>query len=248
MIKCSVPGCEAEVSREGHTLCSKHYKQKIHGDNLVGARELTEKFNLKRPDQINRALSNLGWIERSGKNGWQPTAQGLRLFAKLDRYRGNDFVLWPVDISKSRILRRAVEELIAIEETEAPAMAKEAEIETAYKPEGFREKYPAKKRTNDGHMVRSRAETLIDNWLYEQRIAHAYEQMVPVEETLYCDFYLPGIDVYIEFWGMENNPKYSERKRDKLKLYKDNNLRLIEIRDKHIDNLDDHLRQELKKF
>jgi hypothetical protein len=49
-------------------------------------------------------------------------------------------------------------------------------------------------------MVRSRAEVLIDNWLYMQGIVHAYERRLPIEEECYCDFYLPK-GVYIEFWA-----------------------------------------------
>ena len=30
--------------------------------------------------------------------------------------------------------------------------------------QGFRERFPAQHRTTDGHLVRSRAEVLIDNW------------------------------------------------------------------------------------
>ncbi|MBV2183253.1 MAG: hypothetical protein KUL88_01745 [Rhizobium sp.] len=250
MERCAESGCEAEVSQKGHTLCYEHWKLKQEVGSLLSASALASEFGLKKPTQINRVFFDLGWIERSGKKGWKPTEQGLRLKAEAKRHFQTrvDYVLWPGDIAKSRILQRAVAELIVVEEKETPAMAAEVESEVAYKPEGFREKYPATKRSNDGHMVRSRAEALIDNWLYEQRIAHAYERLVPIEEPMYCDFYLPEIDVYIEFWGMENNPRYMERKQLKLRLYKDSGLRLIEIRDKDIDNLDDFLLQALIKF
>jgi len=33
-----------------------------------------------------------------------------------------------------------------------------------------------KYRTEDGHWVRSKAELIIDNWLYRGRIVHAYER------------------------------------------------------------------------
>lgn len=61
---------------------------------------------------------------------------------------------------------------------------------------------------------------LIDNWLYMAGIVHAYERKLPIEEDLYCDFYLPTGKVYIEFWGLEDDPKYAHRKKIKQDLYK----------------------------
>ncbi|WP_226036714.1 hypothetical protein [Aquibacillus saliphilus] len=65
----------------------------------------------------------------------------------------------------------------------------------------------AKHRSADGHYVRSRAEMLIDNWLYMSEIVHAYERKLPIEEDVYTDFYLPVGKVYIEYWGLEDEPK-----------------------------------------
>ena len=114
--------------------------------------------------------------------------------------------------------------------------------------EGFREKFPPTIRASDGHMVRSRAEAMIDAWFYENRIVHAYERLVRVEQKMYCDFYLPEYDLYIEYWGLENNSKYKARKEKKLDIYRQNELRLIEIKDEHINNLDDYLMSQLVKF
>ena len=48
----------------------------------------------------------------------------------------------------------------------------------------------------------------IDNTLYEYWLVHAYERKLPVEEDVYCDFYIPTGKVYIEYWGYENDEKY----------------------------------------
>ena len=111
----------------------------------------------------------------------------------------------------------------------------------------FRTKYPATLRTIDGHLVRSRAELLIDNWLYTSSIVHAYEKQVPVKEDLFCDFYLPKGDVYIEYWGLDNE-KYQKRKRIKKQIYSKYNLNLIELTDNHIKYLDDCLSKFLLKY
>jgi hypothetical protein len=149
-------------------------------------------------------------------------------------------------------LRRAIEELVSIEQQASSGAIFVAETPAAvYGKQSFAEKYPAPLRTSDGHMVRSQGEIIIDNWLYEQRILHSYERLVPIEEPMRCDFYLPEISesgVYIEYWGMESNPQYKERKQNKIELYKANDLKLIEIHAKDIGNLDEVLQPALIKF
>ena len=114
------------------------------------------------------------------------------------------------------------------------------------KAEDFEQKYPIGAiKTEDGHYVRSRAEALIDNWLYSQGIIHAYEQRLPGESEVYCDFYLPTYNAYIEYWGLEGDPKYEKRKREKLKIYSQQGLRLIELNKNDILNLGDVLRRKL---
>jgi hypothetical protein len=104
-----------------------------------------------------------------------------------------------------------------------------------------RQRYPAEYRTTDGHYVRSRAESMIDDWLFNRRLVHAYERKLPVEDDAICDFYLPQGEVYIEFWGKENDPSYVSRMRTKQAVYKRHNLRLISLTDAELLSLDDHL-------
>lgn len=54
--------------------------------------------------------------------------------------------------------------------------------------------------------------------------------------------------MYIEFWGLENDAKYTERKKIKLEIYKKYGFNLIEIDDKDILNLDDIFPKKLLKF
>ena len=96
-------------------------------------------------------------------------------------------------------------------------------------------------------MVRSKAEMAIDNFLYVNRVVHAFERKLPIEEDVYCDFYLPEKKIYIEYWGLENDPKYEARKKVKQGIYEQNGFTLIELTDEHIRNLDDHLPRMLLK-
>lgn len=267
---CSVKeGCKSPVQKLGHTLCLLHWKESRQtakesaasylvtpqpatshdANNTALTSTLMGEYFKLDAKQINRILFDLGWIEREGK-GWKPSALGEKLKAQKILYQKKvPYVVWHQDICKSRILQNAVSEFISIEVappsiTEPTSMPEEA----ADKTEDFREKFPPLIRASDGHMVRSRAEAMIDAWLYENRIVHAYERLVRVEQKMYCDFYLPEYDLYVEFWGLESNPKYKARKEKKLEIYRQNELKLIEIKNEDINNLDDYLTGQLVKF
>ncbi|MFA5404430.1 MAG: hypothetical protein WC358_05810 [Ignavibacteria bacterium] len=112
----------------------------------------------------------------------------------------------------------------------------------------FRKKYKANFLCTDGHYVRSLSEMTIDNWLYHNEILHSYEKKLPLQEPLYSDFYLKKIDCYIEFWGMNDDPLYKERKKIKQKLYSENNFKLLELEFEHLTRLDDILPKKLNKY
>lgn len=113
--------------------------------------------------------------------------------------------------------------------------------------EDFRKKYPAKYRAQDGHYVRTKSEAIIDNWLYNHLIVHAYERKLPIEEDMYCDFFIPEGKCYMEYWGMQD-AEYLKRKEKKRDLYRRHGLNLIELSEKDIQNIDDVLPKKLRKF
>jgi hypothetical protein len=83
---------------------------------------------------------------------------------------------------------------------------------------------------NDGHRVRSCPELLIDNFLYENGISHEVEKIFDFKNKQYkCDFYLPELDLYIEYWGIYHSEPYLKRKELKISLYKKLNLKLFSI-------------------
>jgi len=126
------------------------------------------------------------------------------------------------------------------------ATYKSSEIET--EETNFRSKFPATFRTEDGHLVRSKAEQIVDNWLYHKGIVHAYERRVPIEEEVYCDFFIPiGQKVWIEYWGLEEK-NYLKRKELKKRFYQMHKKNLIELIDKDIENLDDIMPIKLRPF
>ena len=107
-------------------------------------------------------------------------------------------------------------------------------------------------RTKSGHLVRSKSEVIIADYLYGEEIYFAYEKRLPIETEARCDFYVPACSAYIEYWGVQSDEaerkKYEKRKKEKIALYKKHALNLIEIDDKNIKNLEDFLQKELLKL
>jgi len=115
------------------------------------------------------------------------------------------------------------------------------------------ERFPATFKAIDGHYVRSEAEQTIDNFLFRNGIIHAYEKRLPGDKSIYCDFYIPPrnqIDqpIYIEYWGMENDETYLEKKKSKLEIYQSEHLQLIEITKNELENLKAYLTEKLQLF
>ncbi|KEQ12985.1 glycerol kinase [Endozoicomonas montiporae] len=206
-------------------------------------RQLGKKVELSG-QTMNALFSELGWIKKALK-GWNITEQGKTMggLQKEDYRSGIPYVCWPEQILDNKAFSLSLKEIKG-DLSHAIGLSTEKNDEI----ESFREKFPAKLRTADGHMVKSKAEMLIDNWLYMAEIVHAYERKLPIEEDVYCDFYIPTGKVYIEYWGYENDEKYQKRKEDKLKIYDKYGFSLIQLKDEDVKNLDDVLPRMLLKF
>ena len=83
----------------------------------------------------------------------------------------------------------------------------------------------------DGHLVRSRCEVIIDDWLHYHNIKHDYEKPIFFSPTgfIICDWYLPNLDIYLEYWGVKKNSDYTKNRLFKEEIYKKLNLTLISI-------------------
>ena len=208
---------------------------------MLNATKLGQYFRLSAR-KTNVILAGLGGTKK-GIKGWLITSEGEKVggLQSEDFKPGIPYVVWPIDILNNKNLIATIEDLSG--NTKQENINKEDN-----KKEDFREKFEAKHRATDGHFTRSKAEMLIDNWLYMFEIVHAYERKLPIEENVYCDFYIPAGKVYIEYWGYENDEKYLGRNKKKQEIYKKYNLNLIELEDADIQNLDDVLPKYLLKF
>lgn len=215
------------------------YTKSIDSKSKLNASKIGEHFSISS-QKINLYLSELGWIEKD-KGGWVTTNSGKKNGAnQLEAMNGKPYVVWSNEILSNKHLIREIQGATGDEEYQKVTKSES-------NSDDFRKKFPANLRTPDGHYVRSRAEILIDDFLYKNGIVHAYERRVNIDEDMYCDFYIPAQKLYIEFWGIEENKQYVERKKKKLELYAKYNLKLIEVNNSDIENLDERLASKLRK-
>ena len=120
------------------------------------------------------------------------------------------------------------------------------------------EDYEGRYTCKDGHVVKSKSEKLIDDYLFDNRIQHAYERAyyygATEKEVLYPDFYLPnylgeGKHVYIEHWGYnENNIQYTKTKKFKIGIYREKKVTLVCTYEKtDMGEIDSVLERKLNK-
>lgn len=118
--------------------------------------------------------------------------------------------------------------------------------------------YEGKFTCTDGHIVKSKSEMIIDNWLFDHNIPHAYEKKLPIDSDekhdLHPDFCLPGYgddtdDIYIEYWGYnEKNIEYTKSKNYKMKIYKELKITVICLEEKDIMDISASLSRKLKFY
>jgi hypothetical protein len=106
----------------------------------------------------------------------------------------------------------------------------------------------SKYRCLDDHLVRSKGELIIDNYLYFLGISHIYEKIVLLRgNKVKCDWFLPKYDIYIEYWGYSGK-KYLKRKEEKLKLYCKGKLKLISIENWMFYDIYSSINKNLEKY
>ena len=255
MAKCTVAGCQRDISKPGFKFCYPCWKKKnpkpepIDPSTLITATTISEtleqKYSLKVSSRkLNTIFNELGWVTKPPYDvgGWKATRTGKRN-GGVDippQGNGSPYVKWAPNTAENKALLSAVRRMLGEPEnqSEAPiAISMDENFEPPNKANS--------KKSSDGHWVRSRGELLIDNYLFGTRIAHAYESEIFLQDgsKMVPDFkaITPTGNVYIEFWGMEGKPEYDKRREKKKQLYKENGLELVEIFPKHLDNLDAYL-------
>lgn len=101
----------------------------------------------------------------------------------------------------------------------------------------------------DGTIVQSAGERKIAEWLTAHGIAYRYDSKFRIigEFQIRPDFYLPELDIYIEYWGLDT-AQYKMSMYKKQTLYQQEGKRLISVYPRDIATLGQHLRTKLKLF
>jgi hypothetical protein len=101
----------------------------------------------------------------------------------------------------------------------------------------------------DGTVVQSQGERRIAEWLTVHGLAYRYDAKFRIigEFQIRPDFYLPELDVYIEYWGMDT-PQYKMSMYKKQMLYQQEGKRLISVYPKDLPTLDRLLSDKVRLF
>ena len=107
---------------------------------------------------------------------------------------------------------------------------------------------PSSFKCLDEHIVKSKGELIIDNYLKLFGIQHEYESIVNVNgNKIKSDWYLPEFELYIEYWGFFGK-KYEKRKKEKIKLYQKGKLKLISIEEQMLSDIYTNLKKQLENY
>ena len=103
---------------------------------------------------------------------------------------------------------------------------------------------------DDGRKVRSRAEALISNFFYNNKIRSVYERTIYYEEngepkTLHPDFYLPDYELYIEYNEIKKK-SYIKNKEYTKKIYDSLGLKVLIMDDQDLNSIAGCLKPILK--
>lgn len=104
-------------------------------------------------------------------------------------------------------------------------------------------------QADDGTVVQSDGERIIADELAFLGIEYRYDNRFRIIKgyAIRPDFYLPELDIYIEYWGMEDNLNYSIGMLEKKKLYQQAGKRLLSLYARDKPNLRRKLREGLNR-
>jgi hypothetical protein len=216
--------------------------QAIESNHRITAAAMCRNFPRLHTRQINRALAELG-LQHHSILGWELTRLG-RSWGGLQEESsasGAFYVTWPHEIIDHPVVHR---ELGLLSE-QIPAQSTEN-----MEPDLFITSCEIVNACHgvDGHHLRSSLQKSVCNWLYFAQLAHAFQRALPIEELIYADFYLPSGNIYVDCWDAEIPAGELSGKFRKRELYKELDLRHLEINADDSDKLDEVLGRGLLSF
>jgi len=215
----------------------------IESNQRISATSMRRYYPRLHARQINRALAEIG-LQHHSILGWELTALGRSLGGQQEESdnSGAFYVTWPHEIIDNPVIHREltrqsdqIQPADTADEVEPDLFA--AAAQEAFSCQGI-----------DGHTLRTPLETRICNWLYLAQLAHAYQRALPTEELVYADFYVPEGNVYIDCWEADIPARELSGKLHRRELYRELELRHIEINAADVERLDEVLGRGLLAF
>jgi len=65
---------------------------------------------------------------------------------------------------------------------------------------------------------------------------------------MWCDWYLPDYDIYVEYWGMMEDVRYERRREKKEEEYERLKFKLLSVKSEDLNNLDEKLRKKFREL
>jgi len=215
----------------------------IESNQRITAASMCRYYPRLHARQINRALAELG-LQHHSILGWELTPLGETLGGQQEESNnsGAFYVTWPHEIIDNPVIHR---ELTRQSDQIQPEPAVNELEPDLFAPTG-EESFSC--TGVDGHNLQTPLQTRVCNWLYLAQLAHAFQRALPTEELVYADFYVPGGNVYIDCWETDIPAQQLSAKLHKRELYRELDLRSLEINAGDVERLDEVLGRGLLSF
>ncbi|MBE9539274.1 MAG: hypothetical protein IMF06_09345 [Proteobacteria bacterium] len=215
----------------------------IESNQRITAAAMRRYYPRLHPRQINRALAELG-LQQHSILGWELTSFGRTLGGQQEESEssGAFYVTWPHEIIDHPVIHRELSKQSDQIHRQPAALPGE--------PDLFgNEESPAPSCVGiDGHILHSTLQMRVCDWLYLAQLSHAFQRALPVEELVLADFYLPMGNIYIDCWEADVPASQLSSRLLKRELYRQFDLRHIEINAGDVERLDEVLGRGLLGF
>jgi hypothetical protein len=216
----------------------------IESNQRITAAAMCRYYPRLHARQINRALAELG-LQQHSLLGWELTPLGRTLGGQQEESAnsGAYYVTWPHEIIDHPVIHRELTR-------QSDQLQSPEPVSPGSEPDLFAVAATSASSCNgiDGHVLHTPLETLVCDWLYLAQLAHAYRRALPAEELVYADFYVPEGSVYIDCWDEDIPAQELSGKLHRRELYRDLQLRHLEINARDVDQLDEVLGRGLRAF
>lgn len=217
--------------------------QAIESNQRITAVSMCRYYPHLQARQMNRALAELG-LQQHTIMGWELTDMG-RSFGGLQEESESSgvlYVTWPHAIVDNPVVHRELSRHGEQISTEFHADDVEPDLFST----SIRSVDSC--RGKDGHSLQTALQTRVCDWLYLAQLAHAIRRCLPVEEVIYADFYVPSGNIYIDCWESDIPADQLAGKLHKRELYRELQLRHLEVSEVDADRLDEVLGRGLLSF